>query len=85
MREAYNLFKNGGDPEKVFGDMFLDNLCSWFFFPTRYLNIGDCDKQLVNDFSSGQASDYFYASLYAGLYYEAEVWLRSWISQEQTA
>jgi tetratricopeptide (TPR) repeat protein len=44
MREAYNLFKNGGDPEK-----------------------------LVNDFSSGQASEYFYASLYAGLYYEAEV------------
>ncbi|CAH2054978.1 unnamed protein product [Thlaspi arvense] len=43
MREAYNLFKNGGDPEK-----------------------------LVNDFSSGQASEIFYASLYAGLYYEAE-------------
>ncbi|RID71158.1 hypothetical protein BRARA_C03113 [Brassica rapa] len=43
MREAYNLFKNGGDPEK-----------------------------LVNDFSSGQASEVFYASLYAGLYYEAE-------------
>ncbi|XP_048632237.1 uncharacterized protein LOC125606978 isoform X1 [Brassica napus] len=43
MREAYNLFKNGGDPEK-----------------------------LVNDFLSGQASEVFYASLYAGLYYEAE-------------
>ncbi|XP_010524857.1 PREDICTED: uncharacterized protein LOC104802790 [Tarenaya hassleriana] len=43
MREAYNMFKNGGDPEK-----------------------------LVNIFSSGQANEYFYASLYSGLYYEAE-------------
>ncbi|KAM4108206.1 hypothetical protein ACB094_03G027600 [Castanea mollissima] len=43
MREAYNLFKIGGDPEK-----------------------------LVAAFSNGQGNEYFYASLYAGLYYESE-------------
>lgn len=43
MRETYNMFKDGGDPEK-----------------------------LVNTFSSGKASEYFYASLYAGLYYESQ-------------
>ncbi|XP_030547124.1 uncharacterized protein LOC115752863 [Rhodamnia argentea] len=43
MREAYNLFKDGGDPEK-----------------------------LVAGFLNGRDSEYFYASLYAGLYYEAE-------------
>ncbi|KAA0048042.1 hypothetical protein IC582_011557 [Cucumis melo] len=43
MREAYNMFKNGGHPEK-----------------------------LVAAFSSGRVNEYFYASLYAGLYHEAE-------------
>ncbi|CAM8997454.1 unnamed protein product [Rhodiola kirilowii] len=43
MREAYNMFKDGGDPE-----------------------------QLVAAFSNGRDADYFYASLYAGLYYEAQ-------------
>ncbi|KAJ7973312.1 Tetratricopeptide repeat (TPR)-like superfamily protein [Quillaja saponaria] len=43
MRGAYNLFKDGGDPEK-----------------------------LVAEFTSGRENDYFYASLYAGLYYESE-------------
>ncbi|KAF7846615.1 hypothetical protein BT93_L4005 [Corymbia citriodora subsp. variegata] len=43
MREVYNLFKDGGDPEK-----------------------------LVAGFLNGRDSEYFYASLYAGLYYEAE-------------
>lgn len=43
MREAYNMFKDGGDPEK-----------------------------LVAAFSSGQPNEYFYASLYAGLYYESQ-------------
>ncbi|CAI9294140.1 unnamed protein product [Lactuca saligna] len=43
MREAYNMFKDGGDPEK-----------------------------LVDVFSKGRASEYFYASLYAGLYYESQ-------------
>ncbi|XP_014510900.1 uncharacterized protein LOC106769691 [Vigna radiata var. radiata] len=43
MREAYNLFKDGGDPEK-----------------------------LVAAFSGGRDSEYFYASLYAGLYYESQ-------------
>ncbi|KAK9291934.1 hypothetical protein L1049_019886 [Liquidambar formosana] len=43
MREAYNMFKDGGDPEK-----------------------------LVAAFSSGQENEYFYASLYAGLYYESQ-------------
>ncbi|XP_070021302.1 uncharacterized protein [Nicotiana sylvestris] len=43
MREAYNMFKDGGDPEK-----------------------------LVTAFSSGQPNEYFYASLYAGLYYESQ-------------
>ncbi|KAJ8772010.1 hypothetical protein K2173_027187 [Erythroxylum novogranatense] len=43
MREAYTMFKNGGDPEK-----------------------------LVTAFSNGQGSDYFYASLYAGLYHESQ-------------
>ncbi|XP_071696675.1 uncharacterized protein [Rutidosis leptorrhynchoides] len=43
MREAYNMFKDGGDPEK-----------------------------LVEEFSKGRESDYFYASLYAGLYYESQ-------------
>ncbi|KAK4357192.1 hypothetical protein RND71_022802 [Anisodus tanguticus] len=43
MREAYNMFKDGGDPEK-----------------------------LVAAFSSGQPNEYFYASLYAGLYYESK-------------
>lgn len=43
MREAYNMFKDGGDPEK-----------------------------LVAEFSQGRESEYFYASLYAGLYYESQ-------------
>ncbi|KAK6911612.1 hypothetical protein RJ641_023705 [Dillenia turbinata] len=43
MREAYNMFKDGGDPEK-----------------------------LVAAFSNGPDGEYFYASLYAGLYYESE-------------
>ncbi|XP_004302269.1 PREDICTED: uncharacterized protein LOC101298140 [Fragaria vesca subsp. vesca] len=43
MREAYNMFKDGGDPEK-----------------------------LADAFKNGRDSDYFYASLYAGLYYEAQ-------------
>ncbi|KAL8540896.1 hypothetical protein ACS0TY_002226 [Phlomoides rotata] len=43
MREAYLMFKDGGDPEK-----------------------------LVATFSSGRESEYFYASLYAGLYYESQ-------------
>lgn len=43
MREAYNMFKDGGDPEK---------------FATA--------------FSNGQGNEYFYASLYAGLYHEAQ-------------
>nr|GMD40567.1 Lipoprotein like [Ipomoea batatas] len=43
MREAYDMFKDGGDPEK-----------------------------LVAAFSSGQPNEYFYASLYAGLYYESQ-------------
>ncbi|XP_059439160.1 uncharacterized protein LOC132171780 isoform X1 [Corylus avellana] len=43
MREAYNMFKNGGDPEK-----------------------------LVAAFSNGRENENFYASLYAGLYYESE-------------
>ncbi|CAK9315002.1 unnamed protein product [Citrullus colocynthis] len=43
MREAYNMFKDGGHPEK-----------------------------LVAAFSSGRENEYFYASLYAGLYHEAE-------------
>ncbi|KAI5326364.1 hypothetical protein L3X38_035438 [Prunus dulcis] len=43
MRDAYNMFKDGGDPEK-----------------------------LVAAFSKSRESDYFYASLYAGLYYESQ-------------
>ncbi|XP_076888965.1 uncharacterized protein LOC143539566 [Bidens hawaiensis] len=43
MRQAYNMFKDGGDPEK-----------------------------LVDAFSKGRESEYFYASLYAGLYYESQ-------------
>ncbi|KAK9219214.1 hypothetical protein WN943_007855 [Citrus x changshan-huyou] len=43
MREAYNMFKGGGDPEK-----------------------------LVAAFSSGRENEYFYASLYAGLFYESQ-------------
>ncbi|KAL0454753.1 UNVERIFIED_CONTAM: hypothetical protein Slati_0814500 [Sesamum latifolium] len=43
MREAYNMFKDGGDPEK-----------------------------LVRAFSSGREGEFFYASLYAGLYYESQ-------------
>ncbi|ESW16963.1 hypothetical protein PHAVU_007G198500 [Phaseolus vulgaris] len=43
MREAYNMFKDGGDPEKF-----------------------------VAAFSGGRDSEYFYASLYAGLYYESQ-------------
>ncbi|PON89549.1 N-terminal acetyltransferase A, auxiliary subunit [Trema orientale] len=43
MLEAYNMFKDGGDPEK-----------------------------LVAAFSNGRENDYFYASLYAGLYYESQ-------------
>ncbi|KAJ4820821.1 Tetratricopeptide repeat (TPR)-like superfamily protein [Rhynchospora pubera] len=42
MREAYLMFKNGGDP-----------------------------KMLVSNFSSGREDEFFYASLYAGLYYES--------------
>ncbi|KAJ1687674.1 hypothetical protein LUZ63_019064 [Rhynchospora breviuscula] len=42
MREAYLMFKNGGDP-----------------------------KMLVSNFSSGRENEFFYASLYAGLYYES--------------
>ncbi|KAK0581886.1 hypothetical protein LWI29_019129 [Acer saccharum] len=43
MRGAYNMFKDGGDPEK-----------------------------LVAEFSSGPVNEYFYSSLYAGLYYESQ-------------
>ncbi|KAG1326265.1 hypothetical protein COCNU_01G001990 [Cocos nucifera] len=43
MRQAYNLFKDGGDP-----------------------------KKLVTAFSDGQENEYFYASLYAGLFYESQ-------------
>ncbi|KAK7392047.1 hypothetical protein VNO78_20473 [Psophocarpus tetragonolobus] len=43
MREAYNMFKYGGDPQK-----------------------------LVAAFSGSRDNDYFYASLYAGLYYESQ-------------
>ncbi|OVA02603.1 Tetratricopeptide repeat-containing domain [Macleaya cordata] len=43
MRQAYNMFKDGGDPEK-----------------------------LVSAFSNGKEHEYFYASLYAGLYYESQ-------------
>nr|DAD38152.1 TPA_asm: hypothetical protein HUJ06_008793 [Nelumbo nucifera] len=43
MREAYNMFRDGGDPEK-----------------------------LVSAFSNAQGHEYFYASLYAGLYYESQ-------------
>ncbi|XP_027107868.2 uncharacterized protein [Coffea arabica] len=43
MREAYSMFKDGGDPEK-----------------------------LVAAFSGGRENEYFYASLYAGLYYESQ-------------
>ncbi|KAF3454557.1 hypothetical protein FNV43_RR05005 [Rhamnella rubrinervis] len=46
MRDAYDMFKDGGDPEK-----------------------------LAAQFSSGRENDYFYASLYAGLYYESQ-WLK---------
>ncbi|KAK9691942.1 hypothetical protein RND81_09G230600 [Saponaria officinalis] len=42
MREAYSLFKDGGDPDK-----------------------------LAETFSSNQGAEYFYASLYAGLYNES--------------
>lgn len=43
MRETYNMFKDGGDPDKF-----------------------------VSAFINGREHEYFYASLYAGLYYEAE-------------
>ncbi|XP_052185954.1 uncharacterized protein LOC127797247 isoform X2 [Diospyros lotus] len=43
MREAYDMFKDGGDPEK-----------------------------LAAEFSRGRDNEYFYAALYAGLYYESE-------------
>ncbi|KAI3448535.1 hypothetical protein Pfo_005200 [Paulownia fortunei] len=43
MREAYRMFKDGGDPEK-----------------------------LVAAFSGGRENEFFYASLYAGLYYESQ-------------
>ncbi|KAL7126515.1 hypothetical protein ABFS83_14G193100 [Erythranthe nasuta] len=43
MRDAYQMFKDGGDPEK-----------------------------LVAAFSNGRENEYFYASLYAGLYYESQ-------------
>ncbi|XP_072953841.1 uncharacterized protein [Typha angustifolia] len=43
MREAYIMFRDAGDPEK-----------------------------LVSAFSGGQEHEYFYASLYAGLYYESQ-------------
>ncbi|GER55423.1 tetratricopeptide repeat [Striga asiatica] len=47
MREAYRLFRDGGDPEKV-------------------------NLQLVAAFSGGRENEYFYSSLYAGLYYESQ-------------
>lgn len=43
MREAYKMFKDGGNPEK-----------------------------LVSTFSNGRESEFFYASLYAGLYHESQ-------------
>ncbi|KAF4392441.1 hypothetical protein G4B88_005400 [Cannabis sativa] len=43
MRDTYNMFKDGGDPEK-----------------------------LVATFANGRENEYFYASLYAGLYYESQ-------------
>ncbi|KAL6874654.1 hypothetical protein ACP4OV_013319 [Aristida adscensionis] len=52
MREAYALFKDGGDPEK-----------------------------LVSNFSRGTATDgeIFYSSLYAGLYYESQSLVTTWL------
>ncbi|KAL1339687.1 hypothetical protein AAHE18_U057400 [Arachis hypogaea] len=57
MREAYNMFKDGGDPEK-----------------------------LVAAFSSGRTNEFFYASLYAGLYYESQIHLASltYVAQNET-
>ncbi|ERN03338.1 uncharacterized protein LOC18431475 isoform X1 [Amborella trichopoda] len=43
MREAYTMFKDGGDPDK-----------------------------LVSTFLYGKENEYFYAALYAGLYYESQ-------------
>ncbi|KAF9619001.1 hypothetical protein IFM89_003904 [Coptis chinensis] len=45
MRESYDMFKDGGDPEK-----------------------------LVSAFLLGKEHEFFYASLYAGLYYESQVY-----------
>ncbi|BBH06515.1 Tetratricopeptide repeat-like superfamily protein [Prunus dulcis] len=54
MRDAYNMFKEGGDPEKA-----------------RIVALAPRVSTDIT-FSKSRESDYFYASLYAGLYYESQ-------------
>lgn len=75
MREAYNMFKNGGDPEKVWFNAYdLNHL--YGCLQSQGVHLTDTitfNSQLVAAFSNGQENEKFYASLYAGLYYESEV------------
>ena len=74
MREAYALFKDGGEPEKV---ILFELECMYLI--CFLLNLFDISfssfpcLQLASNFSSSSDGELFYASLYAGLYYESQV------------
>ena len=80
MREAYTLFKDGGDPEKVVlaeVPMCIYNLYSHSLFLSIFLYFLLSFLfwlQLVANFSSRSDGEVFYSSLYAGLYHESQVW-----------
>lgn len=78
MREAYALFKDGGDPEKVvwFDDKWTYLTCSYKFLINIYASFL-FHLQLASNFSSGSEGEIFYSSLYTGLYYESQVQLKS--------
>lgn len=76
MREAYALFKDGGDPEKVslfeLQCIYISDLCPYKFLQNVNFSWFPC-LQLASGFSSSSDGELFYASLYAGLYYESQV------------
>lgn len=76
MREAYALFKDGGDPEKVvsFEDKWTYLACAYKFLRNIYATFL-FHLQLASNFSSGSEGESFYSSLYTGLYYESQVQL----------
>lgn len=53
--------------------LFMLDLFPYGFMKCNLILAIDLPVQLVGAFSNSRESDYFYASLYAGLYYESQV------------